>query len=82
MDTSSYDNVSRKICKKNIRNESMHILRHTFTARCIEGGMKPKTLQKILGHAVVSMTMDLYVHLLGELKEKKIKMIEASLKII
>ncbi len=41
---------------------SMHTLRHTFATRCIEGGIKPKTLQTVLGHATLAMTMDLYVH--------------------
>lgn len=41
---------------------SFHTLRHTFATRAIEVGVKPKTLQKILGHAKISMTMDLYCH--------------------
>ena len=40
----------------------MHALRHTFATRCIENGIQPKTLQKILGHSTLSTTMDLYVH--------------------
>lgn len=40
----------------------MHALRHTFATRCIENGIQPKTLQKILGHSTLSVTMDLYVH--------------------
>ncbi len=40
----------------------MHSLRHTFATRCIENGMQPKTLQKILGHSTLGTTMDLYVH--------------------
>ena len=39
-----------------------HGLRHTFATRCIEKGMRPKTLQKILGHNSLQMTMDLYCH--------------------
>ena len=41
---------------------TMHTLRHTFATRCIEAGMNPKTLQKIMGHSSLSMTMNLYVH--------------------
>ena len=40
----------------------MHALRHTFATRCIENGVQPKTLQKILGHSTLTVTMDLYVH--------------------
>ena len=40
----------------------MHALRHTFATRCIENGMNPKALQKILGHSTLAVTMDIYVH--------------------
>lgn len=39
-----------------------HTFRHTFATRAIERGMNPKTLQKILGHSTLQMTMDLYCH--------------------
>jgi len=38
--------------------------------------MKPKTLQKILGHANISMTMDLYVHVTEDEKEKEMQKFE------
>lgn len=41
---------------------SPHSLRHTFTSNCIKRGMSPKVLQKILGHASVDMTMNVYCH--------------------
>lgn len=44
----------------------MHSLRHTFATRCIESGIQPKTLQKILGHSNLNTTMDLYVHVTDE----------------
>lgn len=69
---SGYDKCLRIICEKaGIERISMHTLRHTFATRCIESGMKPKTLQKILGHANISMTMDLYVHVTDDEKEKE-----------
>ncbi len=54
----------------------MHTLRHTFATRCIETGMKPKTLQMILGHSKISVTMDLYVHVTENEKEKEMKKFE------
>ena len=74
---SNYDRYLEKICDKaGIERISMHTLRHTFATRCIESGMKPKTLQKILGHANISMTMDLCVHVTEEEKEKEMRKFE------
>ena len=53
----------------------MHVLRHTMATRCIEGGMRPKTLQVILGHSNVGITMNLYVHTTEEEKIKKIQLV-------
>lgn len=41
-----------------------HCLSHTFATNCITKGMRPKTLQKLLGHNSLQMTMDLYCHVL------------------
>lgn len=60
----------------------MHVLRHTFATRCIESGMRPKTLQMILGHSTIGVTMNLYVHVTDEEKVKEVRSIEKSLKII
>lgn len=59
---------------------SMHTLRHTFATRCIECGVKPKNLQKILGHSSISVTMDLYVHALDEDNSKEMKKFEENYK--
>lgn len=39
---------------------SAHCFRHTFATRAIENGVTPKTLQRLLGHGSLMMTMDLY----------------------
>ena len=39
-----------------------HSLRHTFATKAIAKGMRPKTLQRLLGHNSLQMTMDLYCH--------------------
>lgn len=46
----------------NFKYFTPHCMRHTFATNCIEKGMKPKVLQKILGHGSLQMTMDLYCH--------------------
>ena len=48
-----------------------HTLRHAFATRMIEGGIKPHVLKAVMGHSNISMTMDLYVHVLGEEKTQE-----------
>ena len=80
---STYDTMLFKQCDKiGIPRFSMHVLRHTFATRCIEGGMKPKTLQTILGHSNIGVTMNLYVHTTEDEKHKEIEKIAASLKVV
>lgn len=52
---------------------NFHALRHTFATRCVEVGFDVKTLSEILGHANVSITMDLYVHPTMEMKSENMK---------
>ena len=79
---STYDTGLFKICDEvGIKRFSMHVLRHTFATRCIEGGMKPKTLQKILGHSNIGITMNLYVHITVEEKLKEINQVSAVLNV-
>ena len=50
-----------KICNTaGMRKFTVHCFRDTFATRMIENGMNPKTLQKILGHKNIAMTMNLY----------------------
>ena len=39
-----------------------HILRHTFCTKMAHLGMNPKTLQFIMGHSDISITLNLYTH--------------------
>ena len=54
--------INRKYPDLNFEPFTPHGLRHTFATKAIEKGMRPKTLQKILGHNSLQMTMDLYCH--------------------
>ena len=80
---STYDSMLFKLCDKiGLPRFSMHVLRHTFATRCIEAGMKPKTLQTILGHTNIGITMNLYVHTTEDEKIKEIDKISDALKVI
>ena len=80
---STYDTGLFKCCDRaGIPRFSIHVLRHTFATRCIEGGMKPKTLQRILGHSNISITMNLYVHITEDEKQKEIDLVADALKVV
>lgn len=80
---SAYDTSLFKLCDKaGIDRFSMHVLRHTYATRAIEGGIRPKTLQVILGHSNVGITMNLYVHVTEDEKLKEIEKIEKALKVV
>ena len=80
---STYDTGLFKYCDRvGIPRFSMHVLRHTFATRCIECGMKPKTLQKILGHSNIGITMNLYVHITEDEKHREIDLVADALKVV
>ena len=82
-----YEAIKRIV---DIRNETLddmekmdvfggHTFRHTFATRCIEAGVKPKTLQAYLGHATLEMTMNLYVHTMDDVKQEEIELLEQNI---
>ena len=76
----TYDNCIYKMCDQyGMEYFSMHSLRHTFATRCIEGGMNPKTLQKILGHSKVETTLNTYVHATEEFKREEIDKVQNAI---
>ena len=54
-----------------------HMLRHTFATRCIENGVSPVVLQRILGHKDIQVTLNTYTSVFNEFKEKEIDKINS-----
>ncbi len=44
----------------------IHALRHTFASILLAAGHNAKYIQKQMGHASITTTMDLYAHLMPE----------------
>ncbi len=55
---------------------SPHVLRHTFCTRLASKNMNPKSLQYIMGHADINITLNLYAHVsLDAVKAEVVKLI-------
>ena len=64
----------QRILKKyfNITDISTHSLRHTYGTRCIESGMAPVVVQKLMGHKDISVTLNTYTSVFDKFKQKEI----------
>ena len=75
--TNQVDYRIGRICDRaGIERFSAHALRDTFATRAIESGMAPKTLQEILGHSNISITMNLYAHCMEETKRNEMMVVK------
>jgi site-specific recombinase XerD len=73
-----FKNLSRDI---NLPEIKLHDLRHTFSTMFLENGGNIKTLQQILGHASISVTMDIYSHVTDEMLDSAAKNMDTMYKI-
>jgi len=64
------------VLKATGKHFSPHGCRHTFATRAIERTGKLKAISKYLGHASVSITLDMYVH--EEIADDEIRSLSAN----
>ena len=58
-------------------NITPHVCRHTYCSNQAKAGMNPKTLQYLMGHSEIGVTMNTYTHLgLDDAKNEMIRMEE------
>ncbi|WP_167958629.1 tyrosine-type recombinase/integrase [Anaerosporobacter faecicola] len=50
-----------------------HTLRHSFATRAFESGLAPKTVQELLGHSNINLTMNLYTHVTQDIKVREME---------
>ena len=51
-----------KIYKAEMPKVTPHICRHTYCTNMANSGMNPKTLQYLMGHSDISVTLNIYTH--------------------
>lgn len=78
LDASRWQDYFQNICEKYNRTHeepmpkvTPHVCRHTFCSKMAKNGMNPKTLQYIMGHSNISITMNTYTHIKYEDAEKE-----------
>lgn len=52
---------------------STHSLRHSYGTRCIESGMAPVVVQRLMGHTDIGITLNTYTDVYDKFKEKEIQ---------
>ena len=57
-------------------NITPHICRHTYCSNMAKSGMSPKTLQYLMGHSDISVTMNAYTHIGFDDAEEELKRME------
>lgn len=64
-----------KIYKIQMPKVTPHVCRHTYCSNMARSGMNPKTLQYLMGHSDIGVTLNTYTHLGLEDAKKEVKRI-------
>jgi len=55
---------------KDVPRVRFHDLRHSHATVLLTAGVHPKVAQERLGHSSISVTLDLYSHIVGSLQDE------------
>lgn len=64
------------IYREQMPNITPHICRHTYCSNMAKAGMNPKTLQYLMGHSDIGVTLNTYTHLGLEDAEDELERME------
>lgn len=70
---------SRLAQKAGFADVRLHDLRHSHATQLLIGGVHPKIVSERLGHSKVSITLDLYSHVLPGMQKDAVKGLDAAL---
>jgi integrase len=79
---STVSHAFRDICKKaEIDRIRFHDLRHTHATLMMKQGTSPKVVQERLGHSSISVTLDVYSHVVPGMQELAAMKFDDGLKV-
>ena len=58
-----------------------HVCRHTYCSNMAKSGMNPKTLQYLMGHSDIGVTLNTYTHLEQRMPRKNLANVKKWIKI-
>jgi integrase len=61
------------------KSTRFHDLRHTCATLLLKQGVNPKFVQELLGHADISLTLNVYSHVLPDMGDATVDAMEAAL---
>lgn len=65
-----------KIYRIQMPKVTPHVCRHTYCSNQAKAGMNPKTLQYLMGHSDISVTMNVYTHVRIDDAEEELRRME------
>ncbi len=73
------DQLKRLLQKAGLPDLRFHDLRHSAATLLLSEGVHPKVVQELLGHSTISMTMDVYSHVLPGMQQDAIGRLQSTL---
>ena len=73
-----YAKYKQFLLQNNLGDHTFHELRHTFATQCVDMGFDVKSLSEILGHSIVTTTMNLYVPPTLQMKKRQMEKLTMS----
>lgn len=67
----------QSICKAlNIEKRTLHSIRHSYATRLFEARVDIKTVQQLMGHSDYETTLNIYTHVMPDVKEKAVSIFD------
>ena len=70
-----------RIYKEQLPKITPHVCRHTDCSNMAKSGMNPKTLQYLMGHSDIGVTLNTYTHLEQRMPRKNLANVKKWIKI-